>query len=72
MKYGYSQIEVKDLVDAVGGTGVIQKADDPYTLLTQAHEELVAGLLTMYTEVGEVDLTELQDFCDNLRRTKDD
>jgi hypothetical protein len=65
---GYFQIELDDLIDAVGGIEEVKKSDDPYTLLGEAHRDLADGLLTMYHEVGEVDWTQLQDFCDNLER----
>ena len=64
---GYFQIEVADLVDAVGGREELLKSDDPYTTLGEAHEDLIVGLTTFYHEVGEVCWTELQDYCDNLK-----
>jgi hypothetical protein len=65
-KNGFYQITLEELLDVAGGKKYVAREDDPYTTLMQAQEDYIDGLLTLYGEVGEVDPTEVVDWCDNL------
>ena len=65
-KSGFYQITLEELLDVAGGEKHVAQENDPYTTLMQAQEDYIDGLLTLYDEVGEVNPTEVIDWCDNL------
>jgi hypothetical protein len=74
-KIKYHQIETKELVKFVGGKDFLKRkfddSDDAYSYLMKKQNDLInVWMKKGYNEVGEVNNTDVGDFCDNILPAK--